>query len=474
MGVCYSVHGKSENGYIDGKRFGTKREAEIAIKKLIMKNCDICPELRAISRKGLPSPKYRASVVEYLKVFFLSGKHPSCEMIDYSDYAGDIRSFPPVRDPEEEEYATGCERKMGFIEHYDNQNVSDYDRELGFIFSVGKPGMHLEFLGTQYPYLGSRYTFRICPEGVIFNFEPGSEIGGRPAVDLRSCINHGNIPPKLTGSFFTVMLLDMLLNETQPLPISLSDQDDKDPDACLEWMMESELYTRMNDDFVLPAALKLSDRTIGRYIELFKDFGYDVKDQQREWQEEDYKGDNIHRVEHKYYIPPFICKRDADRIISCVENSSIDSEQKSELIEKFKNMSGYHRFSADIFEESDLPMPKHIDDGWSNKYFSLIIWNMLRLCGRSLPVTNSKGENIKDLIETHYGVEIRRAAISTNIKSMMAMGISIKEDKREYLFDTSAQLSASQMEVLKNCIADGADGEYLISRLDKKFPMGAY
>ena len=215
MATYYFVHGKKAHATpLDEGKFNTKEESfynSNGIKEQILKNCDIKPELLAISRSALPSPKYRASVAKYLKKFFSAGRLPSYEIIDYSDYKGTIRSFPPIRDPEEEEYATGYEKKMGFIEYHDFEDITRYDEELGFIFSVGKRGMLLQFLGTGRPNLSSRSMFQICKDGIAFNFEPGLEEDERPAVDLRSYKTDGEIPPKLTGSFYSVMLLNFLL-----------------------------------------------------------------------------------------------------------------------------------------------------------------------------------------------------------------------------------------------------------------------
>ena len=260
------------------------------------------------------------------------------------------------------------------------------------------------------------------------------------------------------------------MKETEPRPIALTEEKirrygDDDPNACLMWKLNSEIYAKMNEDFVLPAEIKLSDRTIERYIDAMKELGYKVE-----------------QNENGYYIPPFICRRDAELIIHCVKNSNLSEDKKSELIEKFEAESGYSRYAEDYSEESATPMPFHRkdDEDWKAGYYSLIILNMLRLCDRPMPVTSNKKENLKDLIQTHYGVKkIGRVAISDNIKTMMAMGLPIKKEEGGYAYDTSNTLNKADLDALNKCIAENDilennTKENLIKKLEEKFPFGAY
>ena len=178
-----------------------------------------------------------------------------------------------------------------------------------------------------------------------------------------------------------------------------------------------------------------------------------------------------------YYIPPFICRRDAELIIHCVNNSNLSEDKKSELIEKFEAESGYHRYAEDYLEESATPVPQHKD--WKAGYYSLIILNMLRLCDRPMLGTSAKKENLTALIEKHYGVKIGRKAIPNNIKAMMAMGLPIKKEEGGYVFDTSNALNKAYLDTLKNCIAESDilennTKENLIKKIEEKFPIGAY
>ena len=461
MPTCYDLQGKLCYQPYEG-RFKTMTEACIHLKKLIREHCKIDAELSAIARKGLPAPKYRVSVCKYLYTFFNTGKSPSVEMIDYSDYEGTLRCFPPKTD--DVECVTGYENALGFAELYSNESISSYDRSLGFIFSAGKNGFHLEFLGSRNELRTICYFYR--REGLAaFGFEPMEK--DRPGFDVRIFRNDGELPTTLSGSFYSAMLLSILLKETEPRPIALTEAQirrygDDDPNACLVWKLNSEIYAKMNEDFVLPAEIKLSDRTVERYIDAIKGLGYKVE-----------------KVENEYYIPPFICRRDSELILHCIKNSDLTENRKNELIQKFETESGYHRFAEDYLEESTTPVPQHKD--WKAGYYSLIILNMLRLCARPMPITSAKKENLKDLIKKHYGekIKIGRVAISDNIKAMMAMGLPIKKEEGGYAYDTSNALNKADLDALKKCIAENDilennTKENLVKKLEEKFPIGAY
>lgn len=463
MPTCYDLQGKLCYQPYEG-RFKTMTEACAHLKKLIRENCKVDSELRAIAQKGLPAPKYRASVFKYLYILFNTGKYPTSDMIDYSDYQGTRRCFPTKTDEDDSECVTGYEKALGFVELYSNENVSSYDRRLGFIFSVGEKGFHLEFLESRNDLRTICYFYR--QEGLAaFGFEPMGQ--GRTPFDLRIFKTEGELPTTLSGSFYSAMLLSILLRESQPRPIVLTEEQirrygDDDPNACLVWKLNSEIYAKMNEDFVLPAEIKLSDRTIERYIDAINELGYEVK-----------------KMGNEYYIPPFICRRDAELILHCVKNSDLTEDEKYDLIQKFETESGYYRYAEDYLEESATPVPQHKD--WKAGYYSLIILNMLRLCARPMPITSAKKENLKDLIKKHYGekIKIGRVAISDNIKAMMAMGLPIKKEEGGYVFDTSNALNKASLDTLKNCIAESDilennTKENLIKKIEEKFPFGAY
>ena len=465
MPICYDLQGKLCYRPYEG-RFETMTEACAHLKKLIRENCKVDSELRAIVQKGLPAPKYRASVFKYLYILFNTGKYPTSDMIDYSDYQGTRRCFPTKTDEEDSECVTGYEKALNFVELYSNENVSSYDRSLGFIFSVGKNGFHLEFLESRNDLRTICYFYR-QEELAVFGYEPMEK--DRPGFDARIFRTEGELPTKLSGSFYSAMLLAILLGETQPRPITLTEEQirrfgDDDPNACLMWKLNFEIYAKMNEDFVLPAEIKLSDRTIERYIDAMKELGYKVE-----------------QNENGYYIPPFICRRDAELIIHCVKNSNLSEDKKSELIQKFETESGYYRYAENYLEESATPMPFHRkdDEAWKAGYYSLIILNMLRLCDRPMLGTSAKKENLTALIEKHYGVEIGRKAIPNNIRAMMAMGLPIKKEEVGYAYDTSNTLNKADLYTLKNCIAESDilennTKENLIKKIEEKFPRGAY
>ena len=144
----YYLHGKSYDGdKFEGTETTDRKEISQKFKEKIKEKVNINPELARIAKKGLPSPKYRASVYKYLSIFFKTGNWPSADMIDYSDFQGKKRPFPP-RDPDEE-MDTEYESFLGFHETYRNdyRDITEYDCNLGFVFAVNDLGFHLEMLG---------------------------------------------------------------------------------------------------------------------------------------------------------------------------------------------------------------------------------------------------------------------------------------------------------------------------------------
>ena len=68
-------------------------------------------------------------------------------MIDYSDFQGKKRPFPPTEP--DEEMDTEYESFLRFHETYRNdyRDITEYDYNLGFVFAVNDRGFHLEMLG---------------------------------------------------------------------------------------------------------------------------------------------------------------------------------------------------------------------------------------------------------------------------------------------------------------------------------------
>lgn len=459
MSTCYDFQSKSCY-QPDDARFKTMTEALSYFKKMLRQCCSIQPELVAIAQPELPAPRYRASVCSYLYDFFCTGKFPSCDTIDYSDYLGKRRGFPAKMREEDAEEASGYERVLGFEELYCYRGVTSYDRSLGFIFAASKRGFHLELLTTTSNLKTICYFYR--REGLAaFGFEPME--GERPSFDARIFRSEGELPTKLTGSFYSAMLLSILLSQRDKCQIELTEKQqralrDDSTDLCLLWKLNSEIYKKMNDGLVLPSNFNLSERTIERYIESLKRFGYTIEE-----------------IEKEYYIPPFINIRDADMIISSIEGSELDVTRKRELISKFGFDSGYHRYANDIDEEAANPLPPY--DNWEKGDYSLIILNMLRLCDRPLPMTSGKKESLQGLIEQHYGIKIGRVAISDNLKAMIAMGLPVKQEGDLFVFDSKNSLRKADIDLIKECIRCGAlpdTASRLISKIDERLPIGKY
>ena len=87
MVTYYYLHGKCFDGdMFEGTETTDRTEISQKFKEKILEKVDINIELSKISQKGLPSPKYRASVFKYLYIFFMTSKWPSANIIDYSDF----------------------------------------------------------------------------------------------------------------------------------------------------------------------------------------------------------------------------------------------------------------------------------------------------------------------------------------------------------------------------------------------------
>lgn len=454
MRVCYDLQAKFHDSD-DVGRFKTMPEACSYLKALVVKKCNIDRELRAINSSALPSPKYRLSVCKYLYAFFKKGREYS-GIIDYSDYEGTPRR--PSDD---------------FHEFDEIKNATEYEERLGFIFIVGKGFMRLQFLGTQNRVNTYCYYVRYA-DSAVFGFEPIDSKIERMPIDIRIKKTYGEIPPRLSGSFYNVMLLSFLEEAKAPRKVSLTkDEIDKlsseNPEDCLVWQMDAELYEKMNSGFILPSHRKLSENTIEDYIESLRDFGYAI--------ENDNDG---------YYLPPYICEADSNLILSALRASGLSNDEKKELEEKFIKDSGMYRYTCGFFKESqevDIPLPRKKDekeDDWKPGDYSLMIFHMLRLCGRPLTITSKSNENLQGLIKQYYGKRknIKRQVISENLTSMMAMGFPIKKGKNGFCFDTSRVLSAKDINTLCDCITESAfDGDTkvrLSSKLRNKFPIGKY
>jgi hypothetical protein len=266
----------------------------------------------------------------------------------------------------------------------------------------------------------------------------------------------------LTGSYPVVMLLSSLLKATKKKPINF-DADEMDKleidtaDLCLAWELREELYNKINNkQFVLPKKTRFDDTTLEGYIKRLIYFGYDVKTIKTEIKEYNYKGTPIERVTKEYYIPPFICKKDSNLIIQCIKDSTLPEKQKGTLVQKFKSESGCLRYSKDDLEESKIPTPSKKD--WKNKDYALIIYNALRLAAHPLPITSNtkdiskKKENLTDIIVKYYGATDRRQTISDNIKSMIAVGLLVKEEGKKIAFNINEILTVEDLALIENCI----------------------
>ena len=465
MITYYYLHGKCFDGdMFEGSGTNDRKEIFTTFKEKVIEKVDISPELERIAKSGLPSPKYRASVYKYLDKFFNSGKFPRAEIIDYSDFEGKKRPFPP-RDPEEETY-TEYENLLGFHETYRNdfRNITEYDWNLGFVFAVNDRGFHLEMLGeymdTVAFYFRGKESFRAFAFNPFFSEDDDNSRG---SWHMRIQTSQDRQLSMLSGSYPVVMLLNLLLKETKKKPIYFSGRDRRrleadETDMCFSWIMNNELHEKINNEkFVLPKKTNFDDSTMNGYIERLIHFGYDVKMVKTDIKYFDDNGEEqtIHRKE--YYIPPFLCKQDSNLIIQCISDSELSEEQKQYLLQKFISESGCNRYSKDDLEESEIPTPSAKD--WKDNDYALIIYTVMRLAARPLPITSTtkdvakRKDNLMSLIATHYGSPKNRNAITDNINSMVAVGLPIIKEGKKFVFDMRAMLSARDLELLQDCIA---------------------
>lgn len=441
-----------ETGFCRTESFSA---ALVALKKLIIEECDIKKELVAINDPSLPAPKYRESVYRYLAFFFYKSKYPSHEIIDYSDYEGEVRKF----DPDE------------FYEFEEFEDATEFEKKLGFVFCAGEEGMRLGFLGSK---LLTYCFFKKRSDNAAFGIEYLD--ARRQGLDARIYRSTEDLPPMLSGSFYAVLLLDILLKQEDKLKLVFSLEEELreeakeienngDSKTCLKWEMERILYARMNEGFILPSKITLDENTICDHISLLKKLGYNVENDSKE-----------------YYIPPFICKKDVDLIHESLVRANIPDQQKIELSEKFKSEAGYHRFSKNDGEEFEAPLPLKSEPAWTAGAYALLIYNTLRFCARPLSLSSSSPnrESVQELVKKYYGVEIdRKKSIPNNIKSMIAMGLPVVSVGNKYSFDTSKLLLSEDIETLSLCIdANGRlskdDKERLKRKLTYNFPIGDY
>ena len=458
---------------ISHEGFENFSEALAYMKKMISENCTIDVELNAIKNKRLPAPKYRESVARYLEELFTKDNFPSYKSIDYSDYIGELRKFDP-------------DSFHGFVEFNEFDRVTRFDDTLGFIFVAGENGMQVAFNGRCSNML---CYFKRYKDTAFFEVEYWES--GRKGLDVRIHKSEKDISVRPYGSFYSLLLLDILLKQTQMRRINLKHEEvtelkEETPDNSLEWMMRNVLYTKMNsiyDGFILPSRLTFSgeneenENLIEDYISTLNDFGYDVKKDTYKWHTIDYKNDDIYRDINSYYIPPFICKHDSDIILDCIKDSALPKSEKEELVKKFKTEAGCHRYSKNDFEESALPQPHHND--WSDRYYALIIYHILRFCARPLLKSSKNKESIQGLALEYYGVKIdRKKSIPNHAASMVAMGLPIQCINGKYCFDTSKLLLKEDIDTLVKCITESnlAESEkaHLIQKLNDKFPIGKY
>ena len=464
MTTYYYLHGKCFDGdMFEGTETTDRKEISQKFKEKIKEKVNINPELSKIAKNGLPSPKYRASVYKYLSFFFKTGKWPSAEIIDYSDFQGKKRPFPP-REPDEE-MDTEYESFLGFHETYRNdyRDITEYDYNLGFVFAVNDRGFHLEMLGESMDTVAFYFRGKNGFRAFAFNpvrreYDPNP----RGSWHMRIQASVDRQLTMLTGSYPVVMLLSSLLKATKKKPINF-DADEMDKleidtaDLCLAWELREELYDKINNErFVLPKKTRFDDTTLEGYIERLIYFGYEVKTVKTEIKEYNYKGNPIQKVIKEYYIPPFICKKDSNLIIQCIKESQLSEKQKQALVQKFRSEAGCLRYSKDDLEESKIPTPSKKD--WKDNDYALIIYNALRLAAHPLPITSNtkdiskKKENLTDIIVKYYGATDRRQTISDNIKSMIAVGLLVKEEGKKIAFNINEILTVEDLALIENCI----------------------
>ena len=469
MVTYYSLQGKSfDCDTFDGTETTDRKEIFQTFKRKIKEKVDINPELERIAKDGLPSPKYRASVYKYLDMFFNNPREfPKVDMIDYSDFEGKIRPFPP-REPEED-MDTEYERFLGFHETYRNdwQNITGYDYRIGFVFAVNKRGFHLQMLAENRETTAFYFRGKECFRAFAFNpmhdtYDPDP----RGSWHMRIHTSTEERLTMLTGSYPVVMLLSYLLKETEKKPLYFTNSDKRKlgmhdtAERCFSWMIQDALHKKINEElFVLPKKTKFENGTWDTYAERLKYFGYDVKTVTTVVKYLDGDGEEQTIYRNEYYIPPFICRKDSDLIIRCINDSELSKEEKQRLVQKFISESGCHRYSKDDLEESEIPTPAKEGMEWKDNDYALIIYTVMRLAARPLPITSTtknlakRKENLMGLIAEHYGSPTNRQSITDNVKSMVALGLLVKKEGKKYAFDISTALTADDLERLQNCIA---------------------
>ena len=272
--------------------FESLSEALTYMKKMISENCTIDVELNAIKNKRLPAPKYRASVARYLEILFTDENNfPSYKNIDYSDYIGKPRKFDP-------------DGFYEFVDFKEFDRVTRFEDALGFIFVAGEKGMQLAFNGR---YSNTLCYFKRYKDNAFFGVEYWDS--GRKGLDMRIRKSEKDISARPYSSFYSLLLLDILLKQTEMRRINLKHEEvinliEETPENSLEWMMRDALYTKMNsicDGFILPSRLTFSgeneenENLIEDYISTLNEFGYDVKKDTYKWHTIDYKNDDIYR-----------------------------------------------------------------------------------------------------------------------------------------------------------------------------------
>ena len=289
---------------------------------------------------------------------------------------------------------------------------------------------------------------------VEFSYEPFE--GGRTSLYIEIEKTEGTLPTKINASAFLPSLLSVFLNG-EKLPIENGEKlpIDRDPNGaanatCLTERMEQIIFTRINEEFILPSNLSFSSSTVRRQIELLIKLGYD-----------------IHQEGNDYYLPPFVCEQDAAIIFDCIDGSDLSNEKKEELKEKFSAAAGCNRFASDELEECNPPAPKQ--DEWGTAAYPLLILETLRRASAPLPVTSTKKENLQELIAQLYGTTIGRKAIATNIDALIAVGYPIqKTSEGVYLETEGASLNEQNLVLLEQCICQNTSNTFKKMRLPAK------
>lgn len=464
MPVRYNFRAKSSvEPYSHSHSFKSEKDAVTALKSIIKNVCknDLACVLRAISHPSLPSPNYRKSVYNYLRIMFLSDKMPSYSNIDYSDYEGNRQgnTFEEIVGAGDFENnlisPINTVNNHGFFYNYDFDDPTHYERCLGFIFAASKHCMRLVFNN----FLSVNMFLYQTSNSIKFRF-----YGETVQIDVEIERIDGVLPPSIEAGVYRPILLS-LLQDGMMRPIGEKFDIDA-PESTIKDALIRDILARLNNEncSAMIPKLSFSTLTIERAIESFKKLGY-----------------NIAKAGGSYYLPPLIKKSDADLILEAIKFSALDENEKDALVRKFTVESGIKRHEFN--EETEFPLPKRLsrDDKWTDSEYPIIIYNMLRLCARPLLRTSDDGEeNLQDLIETNYGVHIRRQTISSHISSMIQMGLPIKKEAGKVSFDTSGDaLSIEDVEKIKLCISESkycsdASKNHLISTINSKFPFGKY